>query len=188
MEISRNADIAFYHAKQSAINYSCQNLVLCHIPFCVRWHFCFLLPLTFPHLDYFNVMCKIGCIFLCVIQQLGHRFTVQFNCLLWIVAISTSMKVATMKLISLARFRTPAVDQEFAYTLFSTTGLVSNVATRFRRYRRQPLGRHLSVWLRSLWTELVPFTTTYPAPRPIGTAHWHHSPQSLDMSLHSVSS
>ena len=146
--------------KQSAINYSCQNLVLCHIPLWVRGHLCFLLPLTFPHLDYFNVTSKIVCIFLCVVKQLCHRFTVQFIRLLWIVAISTSMKVATMKLISRALFHTPAVKQEFAYTLFSTNGLVSNFATSFRRYRRQPLCRHLSVWLRSLWMELVLFTTT----------------------------
>ena len=122
--------------------------------------FFFLIPLTFPHLDYLNVPSKIGCIFRCVIQQLCPRFTVQSIHLLWIVAISTTMKVATMKLISRTRFRAPAVDQELAYTLFSTNGLVSNIATNFKRYRRQPLRSHLSVWLRSLRTEPLLFTTT----------------------------
>ena len=136
------------------------------ISFCVIFHFglggnfCFLLPLTFPHLDYLNVTSKIGCIFLCVIQQLCHRFTVQSIHLLWLVAISTTMKVATMELIIRTRFRAPAVDQELAYTLFSTNGLVSNIAISFKRYRRQPLRSHLSVWLRSLRTEPLLFTTT----------------------------
>ena len=159
-EIGRNANVQLYHTKQSAANHTCQNLVFCHILFWVGWYFRFLLPLTFPHLYYFNVPSKIGCIFLCVIQQLCHRFTVQCIRLLRIVAISTTMKVATMKLISRRRFRAPAVDQELAYTLFSTNGLVSNVATGFKRYRRQSLRSHQSIWLRSLRTEPLLFRTT----------------------------
>ena len=188
-ETCRNADVAFYHTKQSAVNHSCQNLVLCHIQFLVGWNFRFLLPLTLPHLDYFNGTSKIGCIFLCVIQQLCHRFTVQRIRLLRIVAISTTMKEATMKLISRTRFRAPTVDQELAYTLFSTNGLVSNIAAGFKRYRRQPLRSHLSVCLRSLRTEPLLFTTTrIPYTRPTDTARWRHSPQWIDTSLHRVSS
>ena len=112
---------------------------LSHIPFRMRWSFRFTLPLTFPHLHYLNVTSKIGCVFFVSSISSVMVFTVQSILILWFVAITTTVEITTVKLVGRLSCCTPAIHEEFAYTLYPNGGLMSNGVTGSIRYRCQPL-------------------------------------------------
>ena len=104
------------HSAKYLLNTPCRalspkNSVLSHGPFRMAWQFRFVLPFTFPHLDYLNVPSKVGCILICIFQKFGHRFTVQRIRFLWLVSIRATVEVTTMKLIRCSSFYTPPIDE-----------------------------------------------------------------------------
>ena len=138
------------------------------------WLFRFELPLTFPHLHYVNVPSKVGCVFLCLFQKFGHRFTVQRIRLLWLAAIRAPMEVNSHETDSPFVFRTPPIDESFAYTFFTTFALMAAGATGCKRHRSLKLCSHLSIRLDLLWLEPFLFTSTRVPP---GRHTLHQGPQ-----------
>ena len=51
----RDADVAFDHAEQRAVDNCGDDLLLRHGPFLAGWRVTFALPMTLPHFDHFDV-------------------------------------------------------------------------------------------------------------------------------------
>ena len=74
-ELGGDADVAFDHAEQRAVDNCSDDLLLRHGPFLAGWRVTFAFPLTFPHLDHFHMTSKAGRVLFRVSQKHRHRLT-----------------------------------------------------------------------------------------------------------------
>ena len=174
-ELGGDADVAFDHAEQRAVDNCGDDLLLRHLPCLTGWRITFTLPRAFPHFDHFDVTSEVGCVAARIFQKRGHTLAVHGVDFLGIgVALWAAVKIAAVKLVRSTRLRAPTVDTEFPYSLLPSVGLVTDAESRSLRFAREPLDGHLSIRLGLLRTELFLFTSTrVPSRRHI----LHDSPQ-----------
>ena len=156
MELGGDADVAFDHAEQRAVDNCSDDLLLRHGPFLAGWRVTFAFPLTFPHLDHFHMTSKVGRVLFRVGQKHRHGLAVLRVRFLGVgVALRTTVPETPVKLVCSSRLRAPTVDREIPYSLLPSVDLVTDVETRSLRFAREPLDGHLSERLCLLRTESV---------------------------------
>ena len=129
-ELGGDAHVAFYHAEQRTVDNCGEDLLLRHVPFLAAWRVTFAFPLTFPHLDHFDVTSKVCGVCFCLFQQLGHGLAVHGVSFLTIrVTFRTTVPETSGKLIGGARFCTLPINEECADTLLEAIGLMTDCAS-----------------------------------------------------------
>ena len=155
-ELGGDADVAFDHAEQRAVDNCGDDLLLRHGPFSAGWRITFALPLTLPHFDHFDVPSKVGRVLFRVGQKHRHGLAVLRVRFPGVgVALRTTVPETPVKLVCSSRLCAPTVDREIPYSLLPSVDLVTDVETRSLRFAREPLYSHLSEWLCLLRTEFL---------------------------------
>ena len=160
-ELEGDADVAFDHAEQRAVDNCGDDLLLRHLPFLTGWRITFTLPRLFPHFDHVDVPSKVGRVLFRVGQKHRHGLAVHGVDFLGIgVALWAAVKIAAVELVSRMRFRTPPVNRKLPNSLLAAISLMTDAETRSLRFPIQPLDSHLPERLCLLWTESVLLSST----------------------------
>ena len=131
-----NADVAFNHAEQRAVDNCCDDLLLRHLPFLTGWRVSFAFPRALPHFDHFHVTSEVGCVLFRVGQKRGHGLVVLRIRFLGVgVAFRATVPETSVELIGGARLSAPPINQEFPYPLLPSVALMADGMTGRKRHR-----------------------------------------------------